>query len=424
MKCPLCVSLALAGVVAVVSGNAFSQDPPEKIVFVQPQAGGQVSGMLEVRVKVEGGAVPAPFYVGLAGARWREMDRDEGASQWVGTIDTTLAPNGEQPLTVITYNRKVRGEMKVNVENPLKVFFADLHSHTGYSDGTLLPSIAHDYARNVARLHVFCLTDHLEKVDDAEWLDTREVAWKANEDGRFVAFPGLEWTKGWGHVNIFDPKTRRWPEDPKAFYRAAAAAGLVAKFNHPGDGTKSHAGLAYSEVGDKTVQLMEVRKLEEEQAFLRALKHGWHIAPEGSDDTHGPNWGNVRSWTGILAPGLSKQNILDALAKRRCFSTLDRNCIMLFRVNGAEMGAIIEKPARKLEVLVVVDEADRDDRTAKIELFEDGKVVDTDEPNAANRRWETTRTPQPGPHYYFAKVTQADGNMLWSAPIWATVAGQ
>jgi hypothetical protein len=27
-----------------------------------------------------------------------------------------------------------------------------------------------------------------------------------------------------------------------------------------------------------------------------------------------------------------------------------------------------------------------------------------------------------GKHYYFVKVTQADGNLLWSAPVWVTVA--
>ena len=29
---------------------------------------------------------------------------------------------------------------------------------------------------------------------------------------------------------------------------------------------------------------------------------------------------------------------------------------------------------------------------------------------------------QPGKHYCFVKVTQADGNTLWSAPVWVTVA--
>ena len=32
----------------------------------------------------------------------------------------------------------------------------------------------------------------------------------------------------------------------------------------------------------------------------------------------------------------------------------------------------------------------------------------------------TTFTPAPGVHFYYAKVTQADGNVLWSAPVWVT----
>ena len=156
--------------------------------------------------------------------------------------------------------------------------------------------------------------------------------------------------------------------------------------------------------------------------YIRALNEGWHLAPDGSDDTHAPNWGNTRAWSGILAPRLSKQNILDALAKRHCYSTLDRNCVLSFRINGAEMGDILEEPIDKVNVLVAVD--DKDEKTSKIELFEDGVVVQTDAPNSASRRWETTFNPAPGKHNYFVKVTQADGNLLWSAPIWVTVAEQ
>jgi hypothetical protein len=378
-----------------------------------------------VRVTAEvpqGAREPKAVYVSLGGAPWTELERS--GEEWTAEIDSTLGPNGEQTLTVITDNKRVKALIKVIVNNPLKVFFADLHSHTGYSDGTLTPAVAHRYARDTAKLDVFCLTDHLESIDDAEWLDTREVSFDANEDGTFVAFPGLEWTKQWGHLNIYDPKTRLWPEDPQAFYQAAAAAGVVTKFNHPGDGSKSHAGLAYSELGDRTVQLMEVRSDTEQVAFIRALNNGWHLAPEGSDDTHSANWGNVRSWTGIYAPGLSKQNILDALSKRRCYSTLDRNCRLIYRINAAWPGDIVSEPVQTVDVYVRVSDADKTDVIAKIELFEDGKVVATDEPNQQGRCWRTSVTPTPGKHYYFLKVTQGDGDLLWVAPVWLTVAGQ
>jgi hypothetical protein len=35
----------------------------------------------------------------------------------------------------------------------------------------------------------------------------------------------------------------------------------------------------------------------------------------------------------------------------------------------------------------------------------------------------TTFTPSHGEHFYYAKLTQADGNILWSAPVWVTQVG-
>jgi hypothetical protein len=31
-----------------------------------------------------------------------------------------------------------------------------------------------------------------------------------------------------------------------------------------------------------------------------------------------------------------------------------------------------------------------------------------------------TLNPTPGEHFYYAKITQDDGRLLWSAPIWVT----
>jgi len=408
-----------------MAAAAWAQRPPaSKVEILTPSAGQELNGTVDVRIKItppEGGQMPTLARVGLGGPPWAPIERVEGSNEWTGRIDTTMAPNGLEKLTVVTSEKRARAAIEVKLESPLKVFFADLHSHTSYSDGTLHPSDAHRYAREEAKLDVFSLTDHLEYVDDAEWLDTREVAWEANQDGQFVAIPGLEWTKKWGHLNIFDPKTRHWPADPEEFYAALAAAGVVAKFNHPGDGTTTHAGLAYSEVADKAIQLTEVRRDVEQQAFIRALENGWHIAPEGSDDTHSPNWGNCGTWTGILAPGLSKRNVLDALANRRCYATRDRNCRLHFTSNGAVAGSIIEGPIETVQVSVVVEDPDSDDLVAKIELFEDGVVVETEEPNSSTCQWRTTRTPEPGGHYYFVKVMQKDGNPIWSAPVWVTV---
>ena len=73
---------------------------------------------------------------------------------------------------------------------------------------------------------------------------------------------------------------------------------------------------------------------------------------------------------------------------------------------------------QQIEASVCVRDPDPEDAIAKIELFEDGTVVEISEKAT---EWKINRTPEPGKHYYFVKVTQADGNPLWSAPVWVNV---
>jgi predicted metal-dependent phosphoesterase TrpH len=401
--------------------------PQPKIDILSPAPHANLKGIVDVRAKITPalpGHKPPSVHAALGGPPFVELKPLAETDQWGSQIDSALVPNGETNLIVIAWAPKEKrgtATAPVKIENPLHCYFADLHSHTAYSDGALFPANAYAYARNVAKLDVFALTDHLESLDDAEWMDIREQSWKANQDGRFVTLPGLEWTKKQGHVVILDPGVRQWPNDTAGLYKAAAKRGVILKFNHPGDGTKVFDGLAYSPVGDKAVRLIEVRSAEEEKAYLRALKLGWHLAPDGSDDSHTPNWGKNRTWTAILAPGLSKRNIWAALKARHCYSTLDRTCTLFFAVNDALMGDVVSKPVQKVRINVSVDDPDATDKIAKIELFEDGAVVQTEQANAPHHRWKTTCSPPSGQHYYFVKVTQADGNLLWSAPVWVTM---
>jgi len=414
--------LISVGMVAVSAA-----EPIYRVEVISPAAGQTAEGILEVRVRISPiGDKPAPEVVlaGLGGPPWHELTYATQAKEWVGLMDSSLVPNGGQVLRIVTPDKRSKAATELNVKNPLRCYFAGLHGHTGYSDGTLTPATAHEYARNTANLDVFILTDHLEQVDSLEWADMREQAWKANEDGQFVSFPGLEWTKKQGHTIIYDPQSRRWPVETESFYKAVADAGVVVKFNHPGNGTNVFDGLAFSEIGDQAVQLMEVRREQEQQAFIRALDQGWHIAPDGADDTHSPNWGNVRSWTGIIAPGLSRRTIWDALQNRHCYSTLDRNCRLFFEVNGAVMGDILPDAVTKVRFSVKVEDPDAGDAIAKVELYEDGVVIQSNEPNNSSVEWRPAYSPEVGSHYYFVKATQADGQALWSAPIWLTVARQ
>ena len=73
-------------------------------------------------------------------------------------------------------------------------------------------------------------------------------------------------------------------------------------------------------------------------------------------------------------------------------------------------------------VAVKVEDPDPDDAIAKVEILLDGKVTETGESGKPQCELEADWSLPSGKHYCFVKVTQADGNQLWSAPIWVRVA--
>jgi hypothetical protein len=84
------------------------------------------------------------------------------------------------------------------------VYWGDLHSHAEDSFDAI-GAFPYEYAREVAALDFYALTEHCEYVDDAAWARLVDEATRRHEDGRFVVFPAYEATFGepWGHHNVF-----------------------------------------------------------------------------------------------------------------------------------------------------------------------------------------------------------------------------
>jgi hypothetical protein len=425
------IAVFLAAMAVLLAPMAVAQDekPTWSIEFVRPAIDEVVTGEITASVKVYPPSVdPTHLSIGFGDAGHVAMKPVPGTHYWRATVDTTRVLNGPAALHVYgmapgVANRRTATLVDVRVDNPLECYFGNIHSHTYYSDGCMLPSDAYAYARDVAGMDFFCLTDHLEMVSEAEWRDIRETAWRMNEDGKFAAFPGLEWTKRTGHANLLDPPGRIWPPDMESLFETLPDADVVAMFNHPGDGTGDWGwkGLPYHEGADENMQLMEVRSDQELQAYILALNNGWHIAAAGTDDTHSPDWGTRGPWTGMWLPALTSDNVISALGRRHCYSTNDRNCRVLFRVNGEMMGTVIDDPVREVVLEIEIDDPDPGDKTSKIEIYQDGEMIDMPVFGQEKVRHTMTLRPEEGEHYFFVRVGQEDANVLTTAPVWVTV---
>ena len=95
--------------------------------------GAELKKTAVARVKVtllEGGKLPSSVYFSVGGPPWVRMEQADEPGQWEGQIDSTMIPNGTHMLNVISDDRRARMRIAVNVQNPQRFYFADLHSHT------------------------------------------------------------------------------------------------------------------------------------------------------------------------------------------------------------------------------------------------------------------------------------------------------
>lgn len=271
----------------------------------------------------------------------------------------------------------------------------------------------------------------------------------------FLAIYGMEWgvISNGGHMNIFNSNELfAWEfngsgqligdvltpkSDYPGIYATMAARNLIGQFNHPSSSGQFLVGgvaLGYSADGDAVMVLAEIQNTSAfsanttetetgrssyESAFNKMLETGFHVAPATNQDNHCANWG--ASWTNrtaVLIPDalpLTRNSFLDALRARRVFATSDKQSQLIFTGNGHLMGERFTNVGPLSLAANFTNGAGRTVSQAQILEGVPGRNgTVTTLVSAATH----TFTPADGQHFYYARLVQDDGKILWSAPIW------
>jgi hypothetical protein len=413
--------------VEVLAGGSKS------IEIVAPKAGENISGTIEVSAKIST-AAPPQRVVAYLGAASAELQREGG--EWRGALDTTRAANGRQRLLVVAspggtsadassqqfgairalMAMSLETEQPVTVRNPYQFYWGDLHAHTSYSDGVQTPVDAYRHAREVAKIDFFAVTDHDAELTFDEYADVRRQADAFDKPGSFAALYGVEWTTTQGHICYYMGDRFRLSTDLESAYREFGELRVMAHFNHPAIGDFNHG--RYSPMAAAAMYGVEARNPQEEASYIQMLNAGWRVGTDGSQDKHNATWGDGPHWTVALAKQLSRRGILEALRARRTYSTWDRNMRLEFVVDGEDMGAAISRPAGRLPCIVDARDPDAGERITRIDLIVDGRTGTSVSPGAAAYHWRTRAALGRGRHYVFVRVTEADGNVARSSPVW------
>ena len=351
-------------------------------------------------------------------------------------------------------------------------YFGQLHSHTQYSDGAGSLESALAYVKALpdnANVDFVAFTDHSNYFDKSgaanpegalydmtKATEYSQQTWKSYKDavaafnadnaGSMVAIAGFEmtWSGGPGHINTFNTpgivsrnnttlNNKTKDAGLQAYYKLLSqteGVDSISQFNHPGTTFGNFIDFGYWDaVVDTRMYMVEVGNGEGQigaggyypsyEQYIMALDKGWHVAPTNNQDNHKGKWGNANDARDvILTDDFSESGIYEALRARRMYATEDKNLDLDYTVNGNMMGSIIDVP-EKLNFEISFNDPDRTDSIAKVELVvNSGKVAYTWDSAADLTKGSVSVELAPEYTYYFVRVTEADGDLAVTAPVW------
>ncbi len=340
------------------------------------------------------------------------------------------------------------------------LYFGDLHTHTNLSPCAGVhpynpsPEESYAHAREVARTDFLAIADHAEHITDAQWAESMRIAREHDAPGEFVAWPAVEWaTHLHGHRNIYYDRydvpliSGRTHQTPRKLWDALrrlearaltvphhSARELLADLTVTDDELEP-AFEIYSNWGNEEYYGAPLQ--DTERSFTRGfavdtLLRGYHMGFVGGGDGH-PAPPAETGITGIYAKELTLDGLFEALSRRRTIATTGAKIRVDFHINGFPMGSVIRFGPNDVAQLFPLEIGVAVQGTAnveKVDIVENGVTVHTKtkprKDGAMAYVWRRTaeppdgmlRTPNNISRFIYVRVTQRDGHMAWTSPIW------
>jgi hypothetical protein len=329
----------------------------------------------------------------------------------------------------------------------------NFHAHTNYSDGDGTPAQAYSYAKLSNNFDFLGISEHNHLTTIAQYAQGVAQAAAASSSsfsglygmeygvistGGHMLIYGINQLVGWdaGNFEIESPKD----DFPSLYSIINARPDAWASMAHPQSGDYNNVTTtAYNTAADNAIAGCAVRNGPStsinttytdpstssfESVYKNMLDLGYHVAPFIDHDNHNTTFGRTTpARTVVLAQSNTPSNILKAVKARRVYTSDDWNEKIDFTLNGLNLGSIGNVNGNP-SISIIVSDPDSE-TPSKIEIFfglpgsNINATLLTSNTNANTLNY-THPTALNSTFYYYVKVTQTDGDVLWTAPIWAT----
>ncbi|MCK4983403.1 MAG: CehA/McbA family metallohydrolase, partial [Victivallaceae bacterium] len=335
-------------------------------------------------------------------------------------------------------------------ESEYKLFFGDIHNHDHLSPGLASPREAYSAALEQG-LHFLALPIQTQSgnLSDDKWLIANYMAEQFYKPGEFVTFPAIEWQHyAFGHKVVcfmnpdqirLNPYDSRFDTPNKLFTELRKSDAFV-QVHHTGYKLDCHVPGTDWEYHDEDIQtVLEIsschgssEKIDSERplnnpgsGYLQdVLAMGKHIGVIGGSDGHNgrpvKSVREPRMYPGgmacLYAKDLTRQGLFEAFRNRRCYGTTGVKMILEFDINSNPMGSIITCSGKR-EIKIA---AAGTDVLAKIEIIKNNSVIFS--ASSDNEFFSAVfcddSVSGKSEDSYYLKITQKDGEMGWTSPIW------
>lgn len=350
------------------------------------------------------------------------------------------------------------------------IYFGDLHVMSG--EGIITSALrdsrkAYMWGRDVAGLDFCVVTNNVRT-----WKEDLAIDDEFYKPGKFVTIPACEVGFDIGHKNVYFPDTEIARSVPDASSVEALFASLEGRAamvipHHTNVHSESSRRTFWTEHDFSTHDPRFERLIEMSQnrgsfehekvggnvyfgelgsSVWSALQSGMKVGFVGGTDTHRGLPGESRSplagldldenlsvggLTAVIASGLTREAIWNALWNRRCYATQGQRTLLNFALDEYPLGSVIldrdtEKFAERRRFCYRIQ---GHQPVVKVEIVRsDGQMFDLTGDQMPGRETITDTFEDDTPlaqmslagHavFYYLRVTEADGRMAWSSPIW------
>lgn len=349
----------------------------------------------------------------------------------------------------------------------LNYYYGNIHAHSSYSDGnkdsatSLITKPIQDfnYAKNSQHIDFYGISEHNHlyagMTSPSRYHQGIKDAKAATINGTFVALYGMEYgvISNGGHVLVYgyDSLLIGWDNGYYDVFNAQynyatlwkkinAKPSSFAYFAHPSSadydsiyfkpynasfdsaivGTPFRSGPAFS---TNTTYSNPATGTYLSQYNI-ALKKGYHVGIGLDHDTHNSVFG--RQTAGrlvIMAPSLTENDLFSAMKSMRFYGSDDWNVKVDFTVNSQVMGSILTHSGT---AAISVNITDPDlESTSNITVYYGipgsgtaaAILTSTTSSNTLNFTHAIANNLS---YYYYLKITQLDGDVIYTSPIWYT----